>query len=256
MTNPMRFFVNSYWSSTDMKPTSTPMSMLTHELEVRSCGSPGRDLVERLETYRLDLMGASSAFDFALLMQSREPAVRQVLAELLEWTALDGDFLLISLVALSPELEIMASRLCRGRPSDDTVSELLTQATVALRWTHELVDEERIGFVLSQSFTRARAEQRKMAWHNVPTTRISDDYDKAEPETEPVGVSAILLSRAVERNIVSNDEWSLIQSTRGVQRSVESLVGESSDTYQALRRRRIRAEAKIRRYLYAGGDAR
>src|SRR5665213_2774322 len=105
-------FVNSYWSSGDMKPTSKPMSLLARGLE----------------DYRIDLLGATSAFEFARLLQSREARARQALEEFLEWTGVDDEFLLIGLVALSPEMDRLASRLSGGYPGDDMISELLSHA--------------------------------------------------------------------------------------------------------------------------------
>jgi len=256
MTNSQCVLMNSYWSSEDMKPNSTPMSLLTHDLEVRSSGSPGRDLIERLETYQLDLLGTSRALEFAQLLQDPEPRIRQVLEELLEWTTLDDDSMLIALVALSPELEFTASRLSWGRPSDDTVSELLAQATVALRWTHELVEGERVEFVLSHAFTKTRAEQRSMARHNVPTTLLPDDYDAAEPAMERLEIAIGLLARAVADRVITNDESMLIQRTRGYQMSLQSLADESGCSYETLKKRRNRAETRLRRHLVAQGVVR
>jgi hypothetical protein len=239
-----------------MKPTSTPISLLTHDLGVRSSGSSGRQLIERLENYRVNLLGASRPLEFAQLLQDSDPQRRLVLEELLEWTALDDEFLLIALVALSPELEFTASRLCWGRPSDDTVSELLTQATVALRWTHELVEGERVDFVLSHAFTRTRSEQRSMARHNVPTIRISPDYDAAEPEVEPFKIAVVVLLRAVKDGVITADESSLIQRTHGDNSSLQTLANEFGESYAVLRKRRFRAESRLRQHLDAQGVVR
>lgn len=249
MTDSLSFFVNSYWSSGEMKPTSTPMSLLTRDLEVRSSGSPGRDLTKRLETYCLDLLGASRPDEFAGLLRSVEPRNRQVLEELLEWTALDDDFLLIALVALALELEHAASRLSWGRPSDDTVSEVLTQATIALRWSHEVVEGERVDFVLDHAFAMTRSEQRRMARHNVPTILIPDDYDVAEREIAPLEISATVLSRAVENHVITNDDSLLIQGTRSGETSLQRLADQSGDSYETLKKRRNRAETKLRSHL-------
>lgn len=251
MTKSLRFFVNSYWSSRDMKPTSTPMSLLTRDLMVRSSGSPGRDLVQRLDDYCLDLLGAEQPFEFAQLLQSSESHQRQVLGELLEWTALDNDFLLIALVALAPELERTASRLSWGRPSDDTVSEVLTQATVALKWTHELVEGERVAFVLAHTLSKTRSEQRRMARHNVATVPIPDGYDQEEPEAPYFGVSIELLSRAVERRVLTSGESLIIQRTRGDKTSMQLIAEETGDSYEAVKKRRNRAERKLRQHLFA-----
>jgi hypothetical protein len=232
------------------------MSLLTHDLKARSSGSSGHDLTERLETYRLDLLGASDALEFAQHLRSSESRNRQVLEELLEWTALDNDFLLIALVALAQELEFSASRLSWGRPNDDTVSEVLTQATVALRWTQELIEGERVDFVLNHAFTQTRSEQRRMARHNVPTVVIPDDYDVAEPDVDSLGLSVMLLNRAVEGHVISNDESQLIQRSRSGEISLQDLATVSGDSYQALRKRRYRAETKLRRHLAAQGVVR
>jgi len=227
------------------------MSLLTHDLKVRSAGSPGRDLLERLDDYCLDLLGTVGPLEFAQVLQSPVPGTRQVLEELLEWTALDNDFLLIALVALSPDLELIALRLSWGRPSKDTVSEVLTQATVALRWTHELVEGERVDFVLEQTLTKTRNEQRRMSRHNVPTTFIPDDYDTGEPGVEPFDVSPPLLARAVVNHVISEDDAELVQRTRGEKKSLETLANESGSTYDALRMRRTRAEDCLRHHFRA-----
>ena len=251
MRKSLSFFVNSYWSSQDMKPTNTPMSLLARDLKARSSGLPGRDLLERLDDFSLDLLTSEGPLQFALALQDPAPDVRRVLEELLEWTALDNDFLLIALVALSPELEQIALRLSWGRPSKDTVSEVLTQATDALRWTHELAEGQRVDFVLEHALTKTRNEQRRMSRHNVPTTFIPDDYDASEPEEDYFDVPPALLARAVANYVISEEDAVLIQRTRGEKKSLQGLADESGSTYDALRMRRTRAEDCLRRHFRA-----
>ena len=255
MRESLSFFVNSYWSSGDMKPTSPPMCLLIHDLEVRSSGSSGRDLLERLDDFCLDLLETENPLEFALFLQGSEPNQRRVLEELLEWTALDNDFLLIALVALAPELERAANRLSWGRPSDDTVSEVLTQATVALQWTHELVEGERVDFVLSQALSKTRSEQRRMARHNVPTIPIPDEFDEADSNEPFFAVSKELLAWAVLRRVLTSDESLIIQRTRGDEASLQLIAEETGETYEAIKKRRNRAERKLRQHLYARGLA-
>jgi len=248
MTKSRCCFMNSYWSSGDMKPTNTPMSLLTRDLAIRSKGSPGRDLVERLSDFELDLLGTVRPLEFAQALRSPAPPNRQVLEELLEWTALDNDFLLIALVALAPELEQIALRLSWARPSKDTVSEVLTQATIALRWTHELTEGERVTFVLEQALMKTRTEQRRMSRHNVPTTFIPDDYDEVEPEVESINFAPALLDRAVANYVISSSDATLIRRTRGDKKRLEDLAKEFGLSYDALRMRRTRAEDCLRRH--------
>jgi hypothetical protein len=232
------------------------MSLLTQDLEVRSSGSPGRVLTERLEEYCLNLLRAPSAFGFAQLLQAQDPRSRQVLEELLEWTALDNDFLLIALVALAPELELIASRLSWGRPDDDTVSEVLARATEALRWTHELVEGERIDFVLSHAYAKARAEQRRVDRHNVPTTVLRYGYEPEERHEANIADLSALLSRAVDGHVISEFERDLIGISREDKKTLQDLAYEAGVTYDALRMRRARAEDRLRRNFYINGDAR
>ena len=248
MTIPLRVFVNSYWSSAEMNSTHTIMSLLTCDLEARSSGSSGRELLKRLEDYCLDLLGVSSPLEFALRLQSSDPFAREALEELLEWTAVEREFRLVALVALAPRLEHTASRLGRGRPSDDTLSEVLTHATAALNWTHELAGGERIDFVLRHAASRARREKRLMARHNIPTEALLADFDRAEPEVQYIDEVEIRLVRAVERRVISSDERRLIEETRGGQSTLQQLALSTADSYDALRMRRARAEARLRRY--------
>jgi len=227
------------------------MSLLVRDLKSRSSGLPGRDLLERLDDFCLDLLSSEGPLEFAQVLQDPAPDVRHVLEELLEWTALDNDFLLIALVALSPDLEQIALRLSWGRPSKDTVSEVLTQATDAMRWTHELAEGQRVDFVLEHALTKTRNEQRRMSRHNVPTTFIPDDYDASEPEEDYFDVPAALLARAVANYVISKDDAVLIQRTRGEKKSLQSLANESGSTYDALRMRRTRAEDCLRRHFRA-----
>jgi len=247
MTNLVCDFMNSYWSSETMNPT-TPQSLLTHDLEVRSSGSPGRCLLERLEDCSLDLLGTSRALEFAQMLQGSEPESRRVLEELLEWTFLDDEFLLIALVALAPDLGHVAGRLCRIRPSEDTIAEVLAQATVALRQTYDLAEGERVEFVLREASTKTRSRQRMLARHNVPAVKIPSGYDEAEPEVELRDMSEVVLSLAVDSHVITLGESSLIEVTRSGRRTLEQLARESGNSYNALRMRRTRAEDRLRRF--------
>jgi len=249
-------FMNSYWSPAEMNPYLTSKSLLTQDLRVRSLGSSGRSLLDRLELHGVDLLGASRADEFAEILQSREPVFRQALEEFLEWTPVDDGFLLIGLVALAPELDHAASRLSAGNPGDDAISELLAHATVALRWTHELRGGERVNFVLQHAFTRTRAEKRRVARHNVPacSLRASDDTASvaASWDHHPEG----LLAHAVEQCVMTAEEARLIDLTRVRGVTLSQLAREQGVTYAALHQRRLRAEERLRRYFTPTGAVR
>jgi DNA-directed RNA polymerase specialized sigma24 family protein len=212
--------------------------------------------VERLEDYRIDLLGVTRADEFARRLQSREPDVRQALEEFLEWTGVDDEFLLIALVALAPELDLLASRLSGGYAGDDVISELLAQATVALRWTHELVEGERIRFALAHAFTKTRGEKRRMARHNVPTCPLFASDDLAGPELPWSHQSPGMLATGVEQCVITWHDAQLIESTRVKGRSLEELAESAGVSYDALRMRRARAEGRLRRYFTSTGEIR
>jgi hypothetical protein len=225
------------------------MSLLARDLAIRSAGSPGRDLLRRLDHYCLDLLGNEGALEFARALRDPGSVPRQVLEELLEWTPLDNDFTLIALVALTPRLEEVALRLSWARPSKDTVSEVLTQATVAMRWTNELVEGERVEFVLGYALTKTRTEQRRMSRHNVPTTFIPDDHDEVEPEIDHRDLRPSLLDRAMAKYVICAEDAELVRRTRGEGDSLKAVANESELTYDALRMRRARAENLLRSHF-------
>lgn len=239
--------VNSYWSSSEMKPTTSLPSLLIHDLEARSAGSSGRMLLEKLEFYCFDLRGESRPLEFALSLQSDEIEARQLLEQLLEWTAAQSTFQLVALVALAPDLDRIARRLGRGHPSDDTVAEVLAQATEALRWTEELVEGERREFVLRHARSRTRGEQRRMARHNVPAAALSDGFDCAMES--PGNDISLELERAVERNIITTAERELIEETRGGAVSLRIYAASRSESYDMLRKRRVSAEHRLRKFV-------
>ena len=256
MTNSVCDFMNSYWSSTEMNPHRTSMSLLTQDLTVRSLGSSGRSLMERLEHERIDVHGTTRADELASFLQIEETVNTAALEAFLEWTHLDDEILLIGLAALASRLDHTASRLSLGYPSEDAISEVLTHATMALRWTHEVVKGDRINFVLSESYSKARAAKRRMARHNVPTCplRASDDpcFGESSWSHYPNG----LLAFAVEQCVITRDDAYLIDATRLQGRALSDVAAEKGLSYAALHKRRERAEECLRRYFTVNGDVR
>ncbi|MHB8378580.1 MAG: hypothetical protein ACYDB2_01520 [Acidimicrobiales bacterium] len=230
-----------------MKPTTSLTSLLTRDLEVRSAGSSGRALLEKLEFYCFDLRGEPRPLEFAQLLQSDDTEPRQLLEQLLEWTAAQPSFQLVALVALAPDLDRITRRLGRGRPSDDTVAEVLAQATEALRWTEEFAEGERRDFVLRHSRTRTRGEQRRMSRHNVPTSCLSDDFDCAVENSE--GSLLLELDRAIERKVITQRERELIEETRSGAVSLRAYATTQPESYDTLHKRRASAERRLRKFV-------
>ena len=249
MTNLGCEVVNSYWSSADMNYTPTFMSLLVTDLGARSAGSSGRALMAKLEHYCLDLSGASNALEWVLRLQGRSLDQRRALEELLEWTAVEPEFQLPALVALGRDLERVARRLGRGQPSEDMVSEVFAHAAEALQWTHELVEGERVDFVVRHSLRSTDAQMHRMARRNVAAESLIDDVDVVDEAHDETFLLEDQLSRAVSARVIDAKERRLLEATRGRGLTLREFAARSGETYDALRMRRARAERRLRRLL-------
>lgn len=238
-----------------MTYSNTSLSLLTHELDVRSCGSPGRRLYRLIEATGWALCGSQNPLAFAVALQSPEPQNQAVLENLLEQTVTVPPFALIALVALSPGLGNSAARLSWGRPSEDTVSELLSHATFALRHAHEVDHGSRASFVLKHAASRTRSAQRQSLVHNVKAERIAHEFDAEEPPVDLSRTVAERLNEAMERRIITSSESELLEMTRSGECSLWQWSEISGEPYDQLRMRRTRAEAKLRRYFSVKSDA-
>jgi hypothetical protein len=74
-----------------------------------------------------------------------------------------------------------------------------------------------------------------------------------EPEVELEGATLTLLFTAVETRVISAADLELINKSRGVGKSLRNLADESGDSYLMLRKRRSRAEFKLRQHMRAKG---
>ncbi len=241
--------VRSSWCAGAMSNSRTATILLTHDLEARSKGSPGRRLLGVLDDCELDLLGTSSALEFAKRLRDDEASARGALEELLEWVVREDDLVLVALVALAPRLDRVAARLSRGQSGEDAVAEVLAQATRALSWAHEQAPGERVAFVLAEAHSKSRSERRKMSRHNVPAGPLPDHVDLAAPDEPAAEALETQLERAIERGVITPHEYELIVSTRRDRRRLSRLGGEATGSYDALRMRRARAETRLRHFL-------
>jgi len=252
MTIIMIIFVSSYWCSRLMNETTAPMFLLTHDLEVRSCGSPGRQLTAMIHSAGLEVVEAERPIDFARRLRSSDPHNRVALEQLLEWTAIVPEFQLVALVTLAPRLEQCAARLGRGRPSDDTVAEVLFHAARALHSTHEIPEGGRSHFVLNFAFSRSRCAQRKILRHNVPAEELGT-VDVAEPAIDWSTTPTQRLEEAMTAGVINPDEAEVIEMTRVGGCTLNQWSALTGEPYDRLKKRRFRAETRLRRYFAGAG---
>ena len=232
-----------------MNQILTLTSLLTRDLEARSAGSTGRALLDLLEDHEVDLMGCDRPLDLALIMRDPSPECRLALEDFLGAVSVSTDLQTIALVALAPDLEHAASRLSRGRPSDDAVGDVLAHACEALVWAHELPSGSRATFVLQHAFSRARAERRNGARRRVQTECLSAATDVPEPLAPYHDEAQRRLDEALNHGVIDAGERDIIDRTRADGRTLRDVAEESVDSYAALQRRRHRAETRIRYYF-------
>ena len=252
MTFTVIILVSSYWCSRLMNETTAPMSLLTHDLEVRSSGSPGRQLIGMIHSAGLEVVEPERPIDFARRLRSSDPQNRMVLERLLEWTPIVPEFQLVALVTLAPRLERCAARLGHGRPSDDTVAEVLFHAARALHLTHEIREGGRAPFVLDFAFSRSRCTQRKILRHNVTTEELGN-VDVAEPAIDWTTTLTQRLEEAMAAGVINPDEAEVIEMTRWGGCTLSQWSALTGEPYDRLKKRRSRAETRLRRYFAGAG---
>ena len=236
-----------------MNETTAPMSTLSHDLEVRSRGSQGRQLTCMIIDAGLDIQETERPIDFARRLRSTDLHQRWVLERLLEWTPVVPQFQLVALVAFAPRLERCAVRLGRGRPSDDSVAEVLYHATRALHGTDHIPEGARAPFVLDYAFSRSRCVQRKTLRHNVRTEELGTT-DVAEPDIDWSTTLTQHLDEAIVAGVVNSDEAEVIEMTRLGGCSVHQWAALTGEPYERLKKRRFRAETRLRRYFNRSGE--
>ena len=252
MTFTVIIFVSSYWCSRLMNETTSLMSLLTQDLEVRSCGAPGRRLIGMIRSAGLEVVEAERPIDFARRLRSPDLHHRVVLEQLLEWTPIVPEFQLVALVTLAPRLERCAARLGHGRPSDDTVAEVLSHAIGALQGTHEIPEGGRSHFVLNFAFSRSRCTQRKILRHNVPAEELGT-VDVAEPVIDWSTTLTQRLEEAMTAGVINPDEAEVIEMTRLGGCTLSQWSALTGEPYDRLKKRRSRAETRLRSYFAGAG---
>ena len=162
------------------------------------------------------------------------------------------EFQLIALVTLAPRLERCAARLGHGRPSDNTAAEVLSHATRALHGTHEIPEGGRAHFVLNFAFSRSRCTQRKMLRHNAPAEELGV-VDVAEPAIDWTKTLTQHLEEAIAAGVINEDEAEVIEMTRLGGCSLMQWSELTGEPYDRVKKRRFRAETRLRRYFAGAG---
>jgi hypothetical protein len=157
---------------------------------------------------------------------------------------------LVVLVALSPNLRLMARRLVRaGCPPEDAGSIAVCSALAALADSEDGAGGGGARELLAETWRHCRVEIRRgeRARREVPTPTPDDWVEGAIAPTFEEHV----LDRALDARVLSVDEAVLIHLTRGLGRSITSVSLEWGVPRDRLESARRRAEVRLRAMVEA-----
>lgn len=178
-----------------------------------------------------------------LLHPATGPAARDVAWRLLAGRArADGPAWVVGAVGVAaPALRTCSAKLQRAGVHADVQAELLTGFVAALREID--LSEPRVAARLcNAAHTAARAALR--AEEAARAGRVDVDLGPAYPPL-PWGHPDLILYRAVAANVISAREAEVIGATRLEGETLAGYAARIGSTYEAVRRARIRGEARL-----------
>ena len=112
--------------------------------------------------------------------------------------------------------------------------------------------QTRAHFVVNFAFSRSRCEQRRALRHNVRTEELGAN-DVAEPTTDWLPTLTQHLEQALAAGVINPDEAEVIEMTRLSGCALVQWSALTGEPYDRLRKRRLRAETRLRRYFAGEG---
>jgi DNA-directed RNA polymerase specialized sigma24 family protein len=244
--------LSSLWPNGRMNNYLDPTQQLVVGLDVLSRTSRGRALYSRLADANITVPGANSLLEVAHGLEwnpRTEACPNPILERLARLTNGDGDTTLILLVALRQTLQEMAFAIGRLSSDPDVVSELLVGllSEFAISGGVDSIEE-----LLDRTYRSARRTMRRqdrqaareVAW------AIEDDPEEVIAADE----TSQILEGFVRSGIISSHDADVIRLTRIEGLSLAEVSKVRRAKYQAVKRRRNRAESAIRGFLRDAGE--
>jgi hypothetical protein len=211
--------------------------------------------MQRIRNHGIDPCEQSTPLDLALHLRTRSVHHRELLERLLGEAGRDHDCALIVFVAIAPELNrVMARMSCRV---DERLSDLLLSLWELVMTVEHVPCGRRLTVLLESVPRVARSMSRGNFRHNPATTPLPDDFDVAEAASDDhlIEQRTESLNLALLEGVVSLDEYALMHATRGHILSLADAAINYDLSYEAVQKRRRRAESRLATYITQQGEA-
>lgn len=252
MSSPLSLSVNSQFSSDLMAHTTATMSLFTRDLERTSIGSSGRTLMGVIESLGFDTLGASRPLDLALALQEATPERDALVGHYLEAAAKDPRLVTLVMVGVTPAVEAAVARCVSYIGRAAFAEELLVTLLEQLRQVGEQPTELRRRWLAASAVAGARAATRGARRRSIAAIALPDDFDLAEVSDDDGWREELLAAMWLAvGTIISNDDFVLIDCTRIWGVELSWMADRYGISYDAARKRRCRAEAKVRDFIRA-----
>ena len=201
---------------------------------------------------------AGDATELAALLEhcgrEADKGVRvRVLGTLLVLAPDDDIAALCALVVLRPVLARMAYLLAgRGMDREDAEAEVVAVAIAVLKGGPESHEERPLGSVVDAIWCVVRRSA-GLRRQSLPVVALTEDFDRAAPEIDPLGRCPALLAAAVARGVLTPRAAVVIAQSRMDERPLDEIAASLARPYAAVRLERWRAEAALRSFALSYG---
>jgi DNA-directed RNA polymerase specialized sigma24 family protein len=253
---------NSHGLDDPMTTHQDHLSLLTHELELRSRRSRPPKVFDLLRSAGLPIPEGTTLMDLVAICHGQsasEDLEPRVLAEaLLEAAPSDDDAALTTIVALRPVLYRIVKKVSgTSCPDDDTVAEVATLAWAAIAQPNEPGGPPRkLCDVVNEIWTQARTTIRRERTSASRHETLKEEFDSPDPDLDPAELVTTLLIDAARRGVITLVDAKLIEATRLGEITIDQLADQAGVPSQTLYVRRGRAEEALRRHLSPEWEAR
>ena len=237
-------------SSAGMTNTPAPMALFAHDLEVDSVGSRSRRLMEVIRATGLSTLGADRPIELGLLLQAETPELDELVGEYLAAAANEPRLVSLAMVAITPQVVNATKRTIGFKIRSEFADEICVQLLELLSQVTEHPVAERRSWLAITSVRRARSATRIRRVTPERPIPLEDDFDIAVGSDESERMNDRLEAMWLAINsVIELDDFVLIETTRVHGVELTWIAKRFAVSYEALRKRRRRAEAKLRRFI-------
>ena len=233
-----------------MNHTPAPMTLYALDLEASSIGSRSRSLMEVIRSTGLSTLQVRRPMELGRALQAEGPENDSLLGEYLEAAVHEPQLISLVMVAITPQVNSATRRGCGFRVSEDLANEICTQLLELLAELPNRPRDERRDWLVATAVRRARSATRKRSAATERTFPLDDGFDIAvasdDAELKNKRLEAMWAGTCLA---VSFDEFVLIEMTRIGKVDLAWAAEQLDVSYDTLRKRRARAEAKLRRFI-------